>query len=123
MGERFTLIDPARLPEKPVKPNRPAIVLIGLVLAMGAGVGSAALRETLDTSVRSASQVAAITPVPVLAVVPEIVTWKDRLRMKTRRRKIAVGVGVALVLGIVIFQLFVMDLDVFWARALRKLRI
>ena len=28
-GERFTLIDPARLPEKPHKPNRLAIVLIG----------------------------------------------------------------------------------------------
>ena len=29
MGERFNLIDPARLPEKPVKPNIPAILLIG----------------------------------------------------------------------------------------------
>jgi succinoglycan biosynthesis transport protein ExoP len=123
MGERFTLIDPARLPEKPVRPNRPAIMLIGLILAIGTGVGSAALREYMDTSVRSANEVDAITAIPVLAVVPEIVTWQDLLRTKTRRRNIAVGVAVALVLGIVVFHFFVMDLDVFWVRAMRKLRI
>ena len=55
-GERFTLIDPARLPEKPFKPNRLAIVLIGLVLGVGAGVGTAALREFSDTSVHSSEQ-------------------------------------------------------------------
>lgn len=33
---RFTIIDPARLPEKPYKPNRLAIMLIGLVLGVGA---------------------------------------------------------------------------------------
>jgi hypothetical protein len=38
-GERFTMIDPARFPERPVKPNRMAIVLIGFVLAVGGGVG------------------------------------------------------------------------------------
>ncbi len=51
-GERFTLIDPARLPEKPFKPNRLAILLIGVVLGIGAGIGFAALREFSDTSVR-----------------------------------------------------------------------
>lgn len=32
-GERFTLIDPAALPEEPVSPNRPAILFLGLVLS------------------------------------------------------------------------------------------
>ena len=35
-GERFNLIEPPRLPEKPYKPNRLAIMLIGVVLGIGA---------------------------------------------------------------------------------------
>ena len=33
-GERFVIIDPARLPEEPSKPNRLAIILISLILAL-----------------------------------------------------------------------------------------
>src|SRR4030095_13656342 len=51
-GERFSLIDPPQLPEQPNSPNRPVILLLGLVLSMGGGVGSAAVAETLDRSVR-----------------------------------------------------------------------
>jgi polysaccharide biosynthesis transport protein len=123
MGERFTLIDPARLPEKPVRPNRPAVLLIGLVLAIGAGIGSASLREHTDTSVRSASQITAFTSIPVLATIPEIITWKDRQRSKKRRTTIAVGLVLVLAIGIVAFHLFIMDLDVFWARMMRQLRL
>ena len=34
-GEKFTLIEPAALPEKPISPNRPAIVFLGFILALG----------------------------------------------------------------------------------------
>ena len=76
-GERFTLIDPARLPEKPFKPNRWAILLIGVVLGIGAGIGFAALREFSDTSVRSIEQLSKATSFPVLATIPLIVTAGD----------------------------------------------
>nr|NJM03768.1 hypothetical protein [Desulfobacula sp.] len=52
-GERFTLVEAARLPEKPHKPNRVAIVLIGLVLGMGAGIGLASIIEFSDASFRT----------------------------------------------------------------------
>ena len=42
LGEKFSIIDAARLPEKPDSPNIPAILLIGLVLGLGSGVGAAA---------------------------------------------------------------------------------
>ena len=71
-GERFTIIDPARMPEKPCRPNRMAIVLIGLVLATGTGVGCGALREFADKSVRSETDLFLETSFPVLAKVPEI---------------------------------------------------
>jgi type VI protein secretion system component VasF len=94
-----------------------------MVLAIGAGIGSASLREYTDTSVRSASQVTSLTSVPVLAMIPEIITWKDRQRTRRRRIVMAVGIALALVIGVAAFHLFVMDLDVAWARMLRKLRL
>ena len=87
MGERFTIIDPARLPEKPVKPNVPAILLIGLFLGIGAGVGTASLREFNDQSVRNPNVLTAITHLPVLVAVPEIIIEKDILARKTYAEK------------------------------------
>jgi hypothetical protein len=122
-GERFTLIEPPRLPEKPFKPNRLAIMLIGVVLGMGAGVGLAALREFSDDAVRNGDSLTMATRFPVLAGIPEIMTAKD---VSDRRKKRLVWSGCAVgavVLGLVAFHFFVMDLDIFWAKLMRKLAI
>jgi hypothetical protein len=47
-GERFSVIKPASLPDRSKSPNRPAILLIGLVLAMMSGIGYASLAEVMD---------------------------------------------------------------------------
>jgi polysaccharide chain length determinant protein (PEP-CTERM system associated) len=123
MGERFTLIDPARLPEKPVIPNRPAILLIGLFLGIGAGVGTASLQETTDKSVRCSEDLATNFPFPVLAEIPEIITLQDE-RRRHRRFKIIAGVVIlSLVIVVVIVHFLVMDLDVLWARLSRYLAL
>jgi len=122
-GERFTLIEPPRLPEKPYKPNRLAIMLIGIVLGMGAGVGLAALREFSDDAVRNGDILTMATQFPVLAGIPEIVTAKDVTRRRTKRL-IWAGCAVGIVaLGLVAFHFFVMDLDIFWAKLMRKFAI
>ena len=120
-GERFTLIDPARFPERPFKPNRLAILLIGIVLGTGAGVGFGALREFTDHSVRKPEALALATGIPVLASIPEIVTAKDRRRKWIRRALWAVSIMALVAGGIAFFHFFVMDLDVFWAKLMRKL--
>ena len=55
-GERFTITDAAQLPEKPFKPNRLAIILIGFVLGLGAGVGVGAIGESLNSSIKTADE-------------------------------------------------------------------
>ncbi len=120
MGERFTIIDPARLPEKPVKPNVPAILLIGLFLGIGAGVGTASLREFNDQSVRNPDVLTAITHLPVLVTVPEIIIEKDILARKTMLKKLLIAAVVACVAGLILFHFFIMDLDILWARFSRK---
>jgi len=123
MGERFTLIDPPRLPEKPVSPNIPAILLIGLILGIGSGIGTVSIREHNDQSVRSEEALIGATGFQVLVSIPEIMNEKDILRMKKKRRMIIFSVVAIIVVFILVFHFFIMDLDVFWARLMRKLAI
>lgn len=123
MGERFTLIDPARLPEKPVVPNIPVLLLIGVVLGMGAGMGTAAFREFSDASVRSPEDLTRETEFAVLASIPIIVLPEEQARSKRRIYKAAVGIVLAAISLVVLFHFVVMDLDVFWAKLMRRLVI
>jgi uncharacterized protein involved in exopolysaccharide biosynthesis len=69
-GERFTLIDPPVMPQEPVKPNRPAIFVLGFVLASAAAVGLMLLLELLDTRIRGRRQVVKELGEPPLAIIP-----------------------------------------------------
>ncbi|RLC32013.1 MAG: lipopolysaccharide biosynthesis protein [Deltaproteobacteria bacterium] len=122
-GERFTIIDPAQFPEKPYKPNRIAIILIGFVLALGAGTGIVAVHESMDSSVKTADELADITGLPVFSTISLIETDEEKA---AKRKKtwlwIAVSAGV-LVLALVIIHLFVMPLDIAWIKIERRLMI
>ena len=119
-GERFTLIDPPRLPENPDKPNRLAIMLIGLVLCLGGGVGWASFREFTDLSIHDSDSLVAATSFPVLASIPEIKTKEDVRREKRERYTLIIGLILLAIAGLVVFHFFVMDLNVFWAKLMRK---
>jgi protein tyrosine kinase modulator len=120
-GEHFSLLEPARLPLKPYKPNRPAILLIGLVLGIGAGVGMASLREFSDRSLKNIDELLMAGFVPVLGAIPEIVTARDRKKRSVLTVSIVLIGLLVVVLGVWGFHLFIMDLDVFWVRLIRKL--
>ena len=122
-GERFSLIDPPSLPEKPDKPNRFAIVLLGFILALAGGIGSGAAAESLDHSIRTPEQLAQLTQLSPLAVIPFMPNEEDLSRAVTRRRLLkGAGVG-ALVTILALLHLFVMPLDVLWFAALRRFGI
>ncbi|RNC69015.1 MAG: chain-length determining protein [Desulfuromonadales bacterium] len=123
MGERFTLIDAARLPEKPVSPNVPAILIIGLILGLGAGVGTAAFREYGDQAAHGIETLARATALPVLAAIPEIVTWEETAALKRRRRMVAAGTAMVVIVAIPLIHFFVMDLDILVAKLMRRLSV
>jgi len=123
MGEKFTLIDPPITPEKPDRPNRLAILLIGLVLAAGAGVGFGSMAEYMDHSVRRADELAKVAGHPVLAVIPYLETAQDRA--KTLWRRLAfVGAAVGLIVGgLAILHYLYRPLDIVWIQIMRELYI
>ncbi len=120
-GERFTLIDPPALPEEPVRPNRWAIMVLGLVLSLGGGFGYAAVAESMDTSVRGARGITATFGVAPLSVIPYIENSEDIAR-KTRNRRNLMRAAIAAVLAVVILMpIFWIPWDVLWYKGLRYL--
>ncbi|MFZ2087115.1 MAG: GNVR domain-containing protein [Desulfobaccales bacterium] len=115
-AEKFTIIDPASFPEKPVAPKRGLIALAGLILGLGSGLGMVALTENLDRTVKSTDELAWLTGLPVLGRIGKIVTPEDLARKKQHRRLTWILVGVAFLAGLIIFHFFVMDLWIFYAR-------
>lgn len=122
-GERFTLIEPPELPEKPLKPNRTAILLLGVVFSFAGGIGTVAVSESSDGTVRGARGVLALTEMPPLASIPVIETAQDRRRRNWRRAAIAAGLVIAASSAAAALHFFVMPLDIFWYAALRKLNL
>jgi polysaccharide biosynthesis transport protein len=99
-SERFVILDPAQVPEKPFSPNRPLMILAGLLGGLFIGVGVAAAMELADESVRDGREAERILGKPVLTGVPEILT--ERQQWNTRIRLCAVSVTMvvfAVILG------------------------
>ena len=71
-GEQFKVIDPARTPGMPFKPDIPKILLFGLLLGIGSGFGLAFFREQMDRSFRDAEDLEATLGLKVIANIPKI---------------------------------------------------
>lgn len=120
-SESFTLIEPPQLPTDPASPNRIAIVMLGFLLSLGAGVGGATLSEMLDQSVHNSKQLAVITGAAPLAVVPYIKTRDDTIRAWRRAVTYAAAGCVVLGVGLTFFHYNIKPLDVLWSVAQRRL--
>jgi uncharacterized protein involved in exopolysaccharide biosynthesis len=84
-GERFTITDFAQAPLEPQRPNRPAILLLGLTLGLGAGIGVAATRESFDHSIKAVDEMESLSEIPVLSVFPLITTSKEKRARRLRK--------------------------------------
>ncbi|MCG7899552.1 MAG: lipopolysaccharide biosynthesis protein [Candidatus Thiodiazotropha weberae] len=120
-GERFSLIEPPQLPEEADKPNRLAIILLGLVISITAGLGNIVIKENLDQGVYGIKDVYAITMSNPLAVIPYITTNQD-IKQKSRLGSLtAVSIFAVSLVVLLSLHLFMIPLDVLWFLIIRKL--
>ncbi len=123
-GERFTIIDPAQIPEKPEKPDRRKIMLMGLFLSLGAGIGLSMTLESLDHSIKSVAELDSLSEVPTLSVIP---LMKDVEEQRRRRRKLFIWCLVVFCVvcsvSLVLIHLFMVPLDILWIQLQQKLTI
>ena len=69
-SERFTLLEPPILPEKPFKPDRKKIFGIGIFLALASSVGAALFLESIDKRIRGVEAFTHVLGYRPLAVIP-----------------------------------------------------
>jgi succinoglycan biosynthesis transport protein ExoP len=68
----ISIVDPAIAPRWPIKPNERLIVAGGVVGGLLLGLGLALVREYADRTIRTRADVAAVSGLPVVGVVPRI---------------------------------------------------
>lgn len=122
-GEKFTLIDPAALPEKPVSPNRPAIIFLGFILALGSSLGFAIVADVISGTVRGARSIQRALGALPLSVIPYEMNLQDRVKTKRVKKRVVI-LFIAVIVFVLLFIHFVVSpLDVLWFRGLRKIDI
>ena len=119
-AERFVLIQRATLPISPSSPNRPALLLMGFVLAAGAGMGTVVARESVDNTVHGPNGVAKATGIPPLAMIPRIWTDADRAALRKRRLLITLAIIGAIGATLTFVHYQVQPLDELYAEILER---
>ena len=119
-GESFILIDPAQLPEEPIKPNRKVIVFLAFVIAIISGLVVVIIQEGLDASVRGVKGVSRMLSAAPLAVIPMIYNSHDYLIKRRMNRLIAVSIIGGAVFIVLLVHFMYKPLDVIWFMSIRK---
>ncbi len=114
-GQQFEIKNYAFLPEKPYKPNRLNIILLGFVLASGLGLGLAALQEGLDNSIKTEKELNKLVGVPVLTVISRVETQKEKLKRMYRRLIYVFAFLGFMLIGAKIVNEYLMPLDELWS--------
>jgi len=113
-GEAMVLVEPPRVPLKPVKPNRGAIITLTLLFALVSGIGITQLADGMDTSLRNAASVISVQQAPPLAEIPYIYTQAELVHA-AKIRKLALASIVPVICCVVLILHFtVLPMDVLW---------
>jgi succinoglycan biosynthesis transport protein ExoP len=119
-AERFALLEPPTVPEKPIKPDRKKLLAAGFAVAAGGSAALTALVETLHGTVRGVDAISGILGQRPLVSIPYIPVAADAHR---RRRALWAGmaaIGAALVVLVVCIHFVYMPLDLLVAKLLMR---
>ncbi len=119
-GEKLTLMDPPMLPEKPSKPKRMLLLLVGCVLSLGFGAGCGALAEALDGSVRGVRGVAGAGDVPILGAILYMETSAETDARRKKRLAVLLVLLGALGALIAVVHVFVVPLDIIFFQIMAR---
>lgn len=99
-AESYVLINPARLQTQPVEPDRFALMFLAVVLAIAAGLGTASLLNSMDSTVRGSGDVMELMGGAPIGHVPMM-----RSAVELRRRRVN---DIALASGMLLASLLVL---------------
>jgi len=120
-SERFSLIDPPLLADKPIKPNRFKIFILGLFAAFAAAGGLAVLLEMLNQRIRGKGALTTISGQAPLVEIPYITTSDEHSRRKRLIKRIILAASILLVVALVVIHFAYMELDLLFFKILARL--
>lgn len=120
-AQAFNLLEPPIAATQPHWPNRWALVFLGFVLSLLGTLAAAALAESVDDSVRSASDIAALGDGPPLAMIPLIENNQDTSSHRKGFALVAAAAALAIALILTLLHFAWRPLDVVWYLILRKI--
>lgn len=91
-GSKFKIVDSARLPEKPFKPNFLKILLVAVAASLALSVGSVLAGDFIDTSFKDVGELEEFIGVPVICAIPFI-----EKATETRREALVFRVSVTVI--------------------------
>lgn len=103
-SERFEVIEQATVPDEPTSPDRPRIMIAGMASGLAAGAGLVILRQLLDRSVYSAADIEKALQLRPIAVVPYVVTRREK-----RGGRLKLFILIALGIAAVALALYLVD--------------
>ena len=121
-AEQFMVLDPARMPTEPWKPNRPRILMMGLGLGLAVGGGLVFLAETLNRSFHSTAELKQFSNLPVLSAIPLMITVTDVKRQRLRRWLVVAALVIVPLGMLTMVHVFWIDIDQLVAKLLLQLK-
>lgn len=115
-AEKFSLLEPARIPLKPEKPNRFKILVMGFALSVFAGLGTGFLAEMLDGSIRGYNSLTQLTGIEPLVIIPYIENDADLARTQKNKKNFMIVAAALFVGTILALHFFYMSLDLLWLK-------
>jgi uncharacterized protein involved in exopolysaccharide biosynthesis len=116
-SEKLEIIEQPTIPQEPIKPNRPKVAGLAVLLALMAGAGLALVAELADKGIRRSSDIFGVVDSQLVISIPYITTASETRRRK-RRIILAVLVCIIVLAGaLVAAYFFLPPLDLMIAKA------
>ncbi|MFW6128698.1 MAG: GumC family protein [Candidatus Aminicenantaceae bacterium] len=87
-AQDVTIVEPAPLPSKPIKPSVNTNIIIGILAGLLIGLIMAFITESFDTTIGRIDDIEDLIKIPVLGVIPDIAFDKGRKKYKKNQKKI-----------------------------------
>lgn len=120
-SERFTLLEPPVLPEKPFKPDRIKIIVLGFFLAMASSGGAIMVLESIDKRIRGAEALAHILGQRPMVIIPYLPILEDDVRRKRMYKLAIIAAFVALIVVAAALHFLYMPLDSLFMKIMARL--
>lgn len=120
-GESLVLIEPPRVPLRPFKPDRGAIIALSFLFAVVCGLAVTQLADALDNSIRGPSAIESVQGEPPLIEIPYIFNESEVLRAQRMRKVGLAALPAMAIVAAVVVHLTIVRLDVLFFAALQRM--